>query len=142
MVDRLLRRSGSRIEVKIEPRFPGNRLVGGKYHMATHQVYIYKEPIKQQCFQLFGSLDRLEDYIAVVCAHELGHSEDAELVRLAGRLDEKITDPERRFIALEIEENAWRYAESILPDLEPAFLDTIIQASLASYREELHSDTA
>jgi len=138
----VLDRSGSRIEVKVENKFPGGRLIGGKYHMATGQVYIYQEQIKQQCFQLFGSLDRLEDYIAVVCAHELGHAEDRELPRLAGLLDEELTDREHRLVALEIEENAWRYAASVLSDMEPAFLALIIDASLDAYRRGLHTDIA
>ncbi|WP_249716657.1 hypothetical protein [Paenibacillus sp. J31TS4] len=120
----------------MEPRFPDGRLVGGKYHMATHTVYLYKEPLQQQCFQLFGSTDRLADYIELVLAHELGHAQDTELSRLSDLLDEELPERERRMIQLEIEENAWRYAEALLPEMDPWFKSAIIDESLAAYRRE------
>lgn len=135
----LLCRSGSPAEIVIEERFPGPRLVGGRYHMASDTIYLYKAELKQQCLQLFGSLDRLEEYIAVVCAHEIGHAEDQELPLLSELLDESAKPREKAEIALHIEENAWRYAEGLLYDLDPAFTQTIVDESLSSYRVSLLS---
>ncbi|WP_246590716.1 hypothetical protein [Paenibacillus sophorae] len=140
--EELLIRSGGSTEIIIEARFPGSRLVGGRYHMATAKVYLYKEQLKEQCLELFGSLNRLREYVAVVCAHELGHAEDRELVSLSNRLDEEISHREHAEIALQIEENAWRYAESLLPDIDPEFMRTIIDESLYAYRRKLRTAIA
>ncbi|MFD1773702.1 hypothetical protein [Paenibacillus rhizophilus] len=48
---------------------------------------------------------RLRDYIAVVCALELGHAEDRKLVTLSDRLDEEISPREHAELALRIEMN-------------------------------------
>jgi hypothetical protein len=142
VADHLMLRSGSKVNVKIEARFPGNRLVGGKYHMATHTVYLYKEEIREQCILLFGSLERLEEYIAVVFAHELGHAEDTQLEQLTTWLDESFTVRDRAETKLRIEENAWDYAEILLADMDSEFIDIIINESLAGYRNELQLDIA
>jgi hypothetical protein len=105
-------------------------------------VTLYQEEIKQQCLQLFGSLDPLEDYISVVFAHELGHAEDQQLERLSLLLDSSLPAVERKSIELQIEENAWRYAESMLPQLDPAFIQEIVTESLAAYRNEVQSEIA
>ncbi|WP_243633364.1 metallopeptidase family protein [Paenibacillus xerothermodurans] len=134
--------SGSQVEVSVQRRFPGKRLVGGKYQPASHKVTLYQEPIKQQCRQLFGSLDRLEDYIAVVFAHELGHAEDPQLEQLSRLLDGDLMVKERNAIALQIEENAWAFAEAWLTGIDPAFIRLIIDESLAAYRLAVQSDIA
>jgi hypothetical protein len=126
----------------VETHFPDNRLVGGKYHMGTHTVYLYQKEIMEQCRMLFGSLAPLEAYIYVILAHELGHAEDVELVELSNRLDGPLTALEQAEIRLRIEENAWRYAESLLSDMDPVFLRTIIDESLLSYRQAIEPHIA
>ncbi|QSF47700.1 hypothetical protein JRJ22_09345 [Paenibacillus tianjinensis] len=142
VVNELLMRSNSRVQVKIEACFPGKRLVGGKYHMGSHTVYLYKEEISEQCIRLFGSLDRLDEYIAVIFAHELGHSEDKELNELAALLDSPLSDREEAEICLQIEENAWRYAQDLLSHGDPLFIESIIEKSLSGYYRRLQPNTA
>lgn len=105
--------------------------------MGSHTVYLYKEEIIRQCCRLFGSPYRLREYIAVILAHELGHSQDKELVQLAEALDEPLSEREEAEIRLRIEENAWGYALSLLSDTDPSFLQFIMEESLFSYRNQL-----
>lgn len=142
VVTELMDRSDSCVPVQIESSFPENRLVGGKYHMESHTVYLYQKEIMEQCNILFGSLAPLKSYIAVILAHELGHAEDAELAQLSSLLDGPLTIYEEARVRLHIEENAWRYAESLLFDVDPVFLGTIIDESLYSYREALEPHIA
>lgn len=139
---RLLERSGLPVTLSIERRFPGHRLVGGKYSMNAGTITMYSEVIAAQCLQLFGSLDRAEDYFAVVVAHELGHAADAELERLSAAMDMGGSPADIRRIALRIEENAWAYAVSLLPEIEDAFIQAIIDESLRAYREPDEARTA
>nr|WP_261780132.1 hypothetical protein [Paenibacillus xylanexedens] len=110
--------------------------------MGTHTVYLYQKEIMEQCRMLFGSLAPLEAYIYVILAHELGHAEDVELVELSNRLDGPLTALEQAEIRLRIEENAWRYAESLLSDMDPVFVRTIIDESLLSYRQAIEPHIA
>ncbi|USK49892.1 hypothetical protein LIT38_25965 [Bacillus sp. CMF12] len=142
VVRELLERSGSLAEIKLESHFPGNRIAGGKYSMGTHTVTLYMEEIKNQCHQLFSSADRFLDYFTVVFAHELGHAEDIELEELANHLDSCITEQERCLTSLKIEENAWTFAEKLLPDMDKAFMQKIIYHSLKPYREQLQVEPA
>lgn len=142
VVRELLERSGSLAEIKLESHFPGNRIAGGKYSMGTHTVTLYMEEIKNQCHQLFSSADRFLDYFTVVFAHELGHAEDIELEELANHLDSCITEQERCLTSLKIEENAWTFAEKLLPDMDKAFMQKIIYHSLKPYREKLQVEPA
>lgn len=139
---RLLECSGLPVTLSIERRFPGHRLVGGKYSMNAGTITMYSEVIAAQCLQLFGSLDRAEDYFAVVVAHELGHAADAELERLSAAMDMGGSPADIRRIALRIEENAWAYAVSLLPEIEDAFIQAIIDESLRAYREPDEARTA
>lgn len=139
---RLLERSGLPVTLSIERRFPGHRLVGGKYSMNAGTITMYSEVIAAQCLQLFGSLDRAEDYFAVVVAHELGHAADAELERLSAAMDMGGSPADIRRIALRIEENAWAYAVSLLPEIEDDFIQAIIDESLRAYREPDEARTA
>lgn len=139
---RLLERSGLPVTISIERRFPGNRLVGGKYSMNAGAITMYSEVIAAQCAQLFGSLDRAEDYFAVVVAHELGHAADGDLERLSAAMDMGRSPADIRRIALRIEENAWAYAVSLLPEIEDAFIQAIINESLRAYREPDEARTA
>ncbi|WP_229696146.1 hypothetical protein [Paenibacillus albidus] len=138
----LLGRSRSQVTVTLEPRFAGNRLVGGKYHMGSHTIYLYKDQIKEQCCKLFGSTNRLKEYIAVILAHELGHSEDVELEQLALALEEPLTARQQAEIRLRIEENAWHYAAVLLADMDTSFLQIIIEESLFSYRRSFELSIA
>lgn len=139
---RLVRRSGLPVTVSIEPRFPGHRLVGGKYCMNSGTITMYAEVIETQCVQLFGSLDRAEDYFTVVAAHELGHAADVELERLSEAMDKGGSAADIRRIALRIEENAWAYAVSFIPEIDAAFVQAIIDESLSAYREPTEARTA
>ncbi|WP_310551176.1 hypothetical protein [Paenibacillus glufosinatiresistens] len=130
-------RSRQNIPVVIEPRFPGKRLVGGKYHLDSHTVFLYKASIVAQCVRLFGSTERLKEYIEVVLAHELGHAQDRELRGLADALDGPLTEREEAGIRLRIEENAWQYAQALLWDADPLLIGRIIDESLAGYREQI-----
>ncbi|MCM3783078.1 hypothetical protein M3231_08820 [Neobacillus mesonae] len=141
IVSELLSRSGSGAAVHIESFFPGGRLVGGKYTLRTHSVTMYTEVIKQQCLQLFGSLERVYDYFKVVLAHELGHATDTYLVPLSRELD-GAEGGRRSQVALKIEENAWENAMEWIHDVDPVFIDVIVDQSLAAYREVVHSETA
>ncbi|WP_246553208.1 hypothetical protein [Paenibacillus tritici] len=136
-VAELLALSDSKVKVTVEPRFRKNRLVGGKYHLGSHTIYLYKEEIVRQCCELFGSPCRLKEYIAVILAHELGHSEDLELEQLAAALDGPLTGRQEAEIRLRIEENAWAYASSLLTEADPSFMHIIREESLFSYRDQL-----
>ncbi|SEU25959.1 hypothetical protein [Paenibacillus sp. NFR01] len=141
-VDGLLARAGNGVAVKYVLRFPEDRMVGGKYQMSTHTIYLYIEEIIRQCRLLFGSIDRLKEYMAVITAHELGHSVDSELPGLADRLDKSLTIRERAEIQLRIEENAWKYAVTLLPEIDSDFMRRIIDESLSSYRLRLENEIA
>ncbi|MEK3733087.1 MULTISPECIES: hypothetical protein [Paenibacillus] len=139
IVQELLRRSGSTVTVALESYFPGGRLVGGKYAMNSHTVTMYTEVIRQQCLQLFGSLEQVEAYFAVVFAHELGHAADQTLQELCSRMDTSENELVRKQIALQAEENAWHYAAAWIADIDPAFVRVIVEQSLAAYRTEIAS---
>ncbi|WP_233523086.1 hypothetical protein [Peribacillus saganii] len=142
LIDDLLLASGSQVKVNLEEHFPGDRFAGGKYSMGSNTITLYIEEIKQQCLQLFSSLDHFMDYLAVVFAHEIGHAEDKELMALADKMDESLNERERQEIALQIEENAWEYAVQLLPHLNPDFVYEIIENSLEPYWEQLEQEPA
>ncbi|MED1204066.1 hypothetical protein [Heyndrickxia acidicola] len=129
--------SGSNANVRLMNRFPGNRLVGGKYSPGTHTVTLYIEEIRKQCRLLFASEDVFPIYFWIVLAHELGHAEDSELNTLSERYDICGSDVERKRIALKIEENAWDFARTIVPEDYRGILEEIIDQSLRAYREDL-----
>ncbi|ANA79899.1 hypothetical protein PVOR_00190 [Paenibacillus vortex V453] len=138
----LLRRSGSSVTVEMDTYFPGGRLIGGKYVMHSHRVTMYTEVIRQQCLQLFGSLESFNAYYAVVFAHELGHSMDLKLTELCDRMDGTIDEWDQKQIALQIEENAWNNAMPWIQDIDPAFIRVIVDRSLEAYRDELAPEIA
>lgn len=142
LVNQLLDRSGSDVQIELKSFFPGNRLAGGKYSMRTHTITLYIEEIKDQCVHMFSSLEYFMDYLKVVLAHEIGHAEDKDLEFLADLMDECLTEKGRRKVALRIEENAWEYAKNLIPEIEQAFIGKIIFHSLQSYRTEIQSDIA
>jgi len=132
----LLRRSGSSVAVQLDGYFPGGRLVGGKYAIGNHSVTMYTEVIRQQCLQLFGSLEQVYAYYAVVFAHELGHSMDVQLSELCDLLDSSVDEQEYMRILRQIEENAWNLAMPWISDMDPSLVKMIVDQSLEAYREE------
>ncbi|RUT33374.1 hypothetical protein EJP77_06920 [Paenibacillus zeisoli] len=138
----LVARTGSLVTVSIRGRFPGGRNVGGKYSMNDHCITMYLDEIKKQCLNIFGSLERYEEVLGIVFAHELGHSADIHLAALSDRYDMCEDELERKKIALLIEENAWHYAEEILTEADQSVLQTMIYVSLQSYREAIAQDIA
>lgn len=137
VVGRLLIQSGSDVHVILESHFPGSRFAGGKYNYGTHTITLYIEEIKAQCMQLFSSIDRFAEYLAVVFAHEIGHAEDPELEQLIEEMDTCSNEDDQKKIALKIEENAWAYARSLIPTEQHTFMETIIHHSLQPYHEAL-----
>ncbi|WP_080843753.1 hypothetical protein [Cytobacillus gottheilii] len=132
----LLERSGSKANVHFEAFFPGNRFAGGKYHIGSHTITLYLEEIREQCLQLFSSLDLFNEYIEIVFAHEIGHAEDKDLLSLADQLDLAETEIDKLGIALQIEENAWDFAEAVIGNNSQLF--QVIKAhSLQPYRDQL-----
>ena len=101
--------------------------------MKSHTVTLYTESIAEQCQQLFGSREFLAACVAIIFAHELGHAEDTELQDLSDRMD-VCSGRERSLIALRIEENAWTYAERLLPDIDRERFSLIVERSLHPYR--------
>lgn len=139
IVQKLLHRSGSTVRVALESYFPGGRLVGGKYVMSSHTVTMYTEVIRQQCLQLFGSLEQVYAYFAVVFAHELGHAADHTLQELCSRMDAAENELVYMRIALQAEENAWNNAAEWISDIHPSLVRVIVDQSLAAYHAEIES---
>ncbi|MDQ0494146.1 hypothetical protein [Paenibacillus brasilensis] len=134
IVAELLERADIGVTVKLEKRFPGGRLIGGKYALNAHAITMYTDVIETQCLQMFGSVERVEEYFTVVLAHEIGHAADAELVRLSDALEQESEIGTRQQLALQIEENAWNYALRLVPEIEAKFISAVIDESLLAYR--------
>lgn len=137
IVDQILSQSGSSVKVELEDYFPGDRFAGGKYNLGSHTITLYIEEIKAQCLQIFSSLDRFEDYLRIVFAHEIGHAEDSQLLDLIDEMDMCSNEFTSKRIALKIEENAWDYARGLIPETIHPLMDTIIAFSLEPYYEAL-----
>ncbi|WP_223066057.1 hypothetical protein [Paenibacillus caui] len=137
MVKQLVERSGSKVALKMESRFPGGRNVGGKYTMKDHSITLYLEEIDKQALRIFGTLDVAQDVLKIIAAHELGHAEDKELSALSEQLDTCESELEGKRIALRIEENAWGFARELVPEVDPVLMDTMVYCSLHSYREAI-----
>ncbi|WP_025683952.1 hypothetical protein [Paenibacillus maysiensis] len=120
--------------VKLEKRFPGGRLIGGKYAINAHAITMYTDTIETQCIQMFGSAERVEEYFTVVLAHEIGHAADSELLDLSDALEQESGLGTRQRLALQIEENAWNYALRLVPEIEETFISAVIDESLLAYR--------
>ncbi|WP_246073106.1 hypothetical protein [Paenibacillus dokdonensis] len=143
IVDQMLQRSGLDIIVRLESRLEGGRLIGGKYGMISKTVTMYTEVIEEQCLQMFGSLEQVETYFAVVLAHELGHAADTRLSFLCEELEDEAISAERRTrVALQIEENAWNYALALVPEVDAVFFSTVIDESLVAYRMQAQKAAA
>ncbi|MGF9643134.1 hypothetical protein [Paenibacillus sp. FSL L8-0502] len=134
IVAELLERAAIGVAVKLEKRFPGGRLIGGKYAMNAHAITMYTDVIETQCLQMFGSIDRVEEYFTVVLAHEIGHAADTELVNLSDALEQESGIGTRQRLALQIEENAWNYALGLVPEIDATFISAVIDESLLAYR--------
>jgi hypothetical protein len=139
VVDEMLSRLESDLNVVLEDAFPGKRLVGGKYSLSTRSITMFMKDVTEQCLRLFPGDELLLDYFKVVFAHELGHAYDEKLIELADQLDEA-DGTERNLLMLEIEENAWRFARSILPDITLSFVEEIESQSLAPYYLAVEKD--
>ncbi|MFK4341111.1 MULTISPECIES: hypothetical protein [unclassified Paenibacillus] len=134
IVAKLLQRADIGVTVKLEKRFPGGRLIGGKYAMNAHTITMYMDTIETQCIQMFGSVERVEEYFTVVLAHEIGHAADSELPDLSDAMEQESELGTRQRFALQIEENAWNYALGLVPEIETTFISTVIEESLLAYR--------
>ncbi|AHM68415.1 hypothetical protein ACT3XG_23540 [Paenibacillus polymyxa] len=134
IVAELLERAAIGVTVKLEKRFPGGRLIGGKYAMHAHAITMYTDVIETQCLQMFGSADRVEEYFTVVLAHEIGHAADTELEGLSDAMEQENMIGTRQRLALQIEENAWNYALRLVPEIEASFISAVIDESLLAYR--------
>ena len=133
-------RAGSSANVILTKDFPGNRIAGGKYNLSTDTITMYLDEIKTQCKMLFSTLDYFYEYFTVVFAHELGHAEDQELEELVDKMD-VASEFERKRIALQIEENAWCIAKSLIPEIDKNFTNEIIHESLLFYRDQVKTET-
>ncbi|AET57850.1 hypothetical protein ACWHAM_08405 [Paenibacillus terrae] len=134
IVAKLLQRADIGVTVKLEKRFPGGRLIGGKYAMNAHAITMYTDTIETQCIQMFGSVERVEEYFTVVLAHEIGHAADSELLDLSDAMEQESELGNRQRFALQIEENAWNYALRLVPEIETSFISTVVDESLLAYR--------
>ncbi|CAM3776648.1 hypothetical protein [Mesobacillus zeae] len=138
LIESIIENSGTEAKVVLEGDFPGDRFAGGKYQFGTHTITLYIEEIRRQCKKIFGSEDCFFDYLAVVFAHEIGHAEDRELLGLIDRMDNSEDEEERNNILLTIEQNAWEYARTIVPESSSRrFLETIIFHSLQPHYDVL-----
>lgn len=135
---RLLERSKVDVAVRLESRFDGGRLVGGKFGMHSRSVTMYTGVIEEQCMQMFGSLERVEEYFAIVLAHELGHAADPDLSSLSELTEDmRLSEGTRMRAALQIEENAWNYALTLIPEADRVMVSSIIDESLEAYRSRV-----
>ncbi|WP_273850879.1 hypothetical protein [Guptibacillus spartinae] len=137
IVRKLQQRSNINVSIHITDRFPGERLIGGKYSLETNKITIYLEEIKKQCVLLFGSDDYLFEYFTVIVAHELGHAADKTLAVLAKQRANALSPNKKKQISLKIEDNAWRFAKKLLPELTP-ILSTVRVKSMELYVGEGH----
>ncbi|MGG6314191.1 hypothetical protein [Paenibacillus macerans] len=135
IIRELLNRSGSEVKVRVHYRYPGERIVGGKYSMRDQSVTMYLGEVRKQCRLLFGSAAGWRQLFAIVLAHELGHARDPELPSLCDRLDACDNELERSETALRIEENAWDYARMLIPDIDPFMMERVVADSLFAYRQ-------
>lgn len=135
IIRELVGRSGLGVQVRLRTRSRDGRLIGGKYGMVSKRITMYTGVIEEQCMQMFGSLDRVEEYFTIVLAHELGHAADPELPALSESLEDmNLTEEQRVRVALQIEENAWNYALELIPEADLPMMSAIIDESLYAYR--------
>ena len=132
IVRTLQQKSNINVPIQITDHFPGERLVGGKYSLETNQITIYLEEVKKQCVLIFGSDEYLIDYFTVIVAHELGHAADKTLALLAKQRANALSSIRKRQLSLIIEDNAWRFAKKLLPELTP-ILATVRGKSMELY---------
>ncbi|KMY54557.1 hypothetical protein AC623_12030 [Bacillus sp. FJAT-27231] len=122
----LMKKLDQTLTLEIKKEFPGARCVGGKYSPDTHSITLFKQDIAIQCERLLGSLEQLREYEWIIFAHELGHALDEELADLSVRLEEtKSVD-----ILAQIELNAWRIAEELIPFVDSHLFARVKEESL------------
>lgn len=105
--------------------------------MNSRTITLYIQEIQEQCTELFGSLQYIEQYFQIIFAHELGHAHDPMLEMLADELERCSDSLQSARISLRIEENAWEYARDLLPEVEPFIFQTILDRSLEAYYDAL-----
>ncbi|MDN4620201.1 hypothetical protein QCD85_18955 [Paenibacillus sp. PsM32] len=137
VIEKLLQRAHSNVHVLTQEHFPGDRSVGGKFGMNSRTITLYIHEIEEQCTELFGSLQYIEQYFQIIFAHELGHAHDPMLEMLADELERCSDSLQSARISLRIEENAWEYARDLLPEVEPFIFQTILDRSLEAYYDAL-----
>ncbi|MFD1992447.1 hypothetical protein ACFSGI_20950 [Paenibacillus nicotianae] len=137
VIEKLLQRAHSNVHVLTKEHFPGDRSVGGKFGMNSRTITLYIQEIQEQCTELFGSLQYIEQYFQIIFAHELGHAHDPMLEMLADELERCSDSLQSARISLRIEENAWEYARDLLPEVEPFIFQTILDRSLEAYYDAL-----
>ncbi|WP_071460532.1 hypothetical protein [Bacillus massilinigeriensis] len=137
VVETIMEISGTKANIVLEDYFPGDRFAGGKYQPASHTITIYIEEIREQCNQIFKTDVCFEEYLSIVLAHEIGHAEDAELMSLVDLMDNTENEIDRSRILLQIEQNAWDYATSIIPERSSFLLSTVISHSLQPHYEAI-----
>lgn len=144
IVKRLLKESGSRAQVRLRHRFPGGRMVGGKYNASDHRVTLYLWGIRKQCRMMFDSTasSLCKQLLQIVLAHELGHAQDETLSELSDSMDACESVLEHCRLALRIEENAWNYARELLPPSSLGMLEVVADHSLSAYHDVIAAEQA
>lgn len=144
IVKHLLKKSGSRAQVRLRHRFPGGRTVGGKYSVSDHSVTLYLWGIRKQCRMMFGSTasSLCKQLLQIVLAHELGHAQDQMLSELSDSMDACESVLDRCRLALQIEENAWDYARQLLPASSLGMLEVVAGHSLSAYHDVIAAEQA
>jgi hypothetical protein len=136
-IETLLRRASSDVRVRTKKKFPGSRSVGGKFSMGSRMITLYLQEIEEQCFQIFGSLRSIDDYVTIILAHEMGHAHDPLLEQLSDQLDSCHEPLEAARLALRIEQNAWDYASELVPEVDRFVFEKIVECSLEAYHERI-----
>jgi len=136
-IQTLLLRANSDVRVRTRKKFPGPRSIGGKFGMNSRMITLYIHEIEEQCFNMFGSLSHVNDYFAIIMAHELGHAQDPMLEQLADDLDDCTDSLLRARIALRIEENAWEFARALIPEVNSFVFEQIVDRSLEGYHNAI-----
>ncbi|WP_409294864.1 hypothetical protein V1498_17045 [Peribacillus sp. SCS-26] len=133
----LLDRCGLSIPVLLEKRFPGGRLVGGKFNVGTRTITMYIDTVWEQCLQLLGSGTDFLNYYAIVLAHELGHALDEDLEELAEMLHiYEGNETESEGLIRLAEEKAWDIAREIVYDLDERLFTKIRNEALEMHGEK------
>lgn len=122
-----LKRYDASLQLLIEDEFPDRRCIGGKYSVSNHTITLYKKDIEIQVKRLLGSLERLEEYVWIIFAHEMGHALDPDLSMLSMEL----VGPSKRETLYQIELNAWNIAGELIPFIDQGLFSRVRDESLS-----------